>query len=118
MIHSFRNAAALAVPAFLVLSSAVLADEGHNHASHAVHQSGAIESAADSQKVASFDILAAHAHRSDGVVTFHMTTNGVAGADPAVAVGELGGAPAHAYVWPTSLDPSSVGFDTSAGILA
>lgn len=91
---------------------------GGEHAGHAVNQDGAIASDADSAKVASFDILAAHAHRSGNTVTFHMTTNGIAGADKAQAVGQLGGAPAHAYVWPTSLDPSTVGFDEGAGILA
>jgi hypothetical protein len=41
-----------------------------------------------------------------------------AGADKAEPVCQLGSAPAHAYVWPTSLDPSTVGFDEGAGILA
>jgi hypothetical protein len=85
---------------------------------HAVHQAGAITSEADAAKMASMDILAAHAHRDGNAVTFHMTTNGIAGDDRAEPVGQLGGAPAHAYVWPTSLDPSSVGFDEGAGILA
>lgn len=85
---------------------------------HALNQPGAVTSLVDATKVASFDILAAHVHRKGRIVTFHMTTNGVAGADPAKAVGQLAGAPAHAYVWPTSLDASSVGFDQGAGILA
>jgi hypothetical protein len=47
-----------------------------------------------------------------------MITNGVAGADPAKPVGALAGEPATAYVWPTSLDPASVGFEEGTGILA
>ncbi len=66
----------------------------------------------------SFDILAAHAHRSGRQVTFHMTTAGQAGADRPVATGALGGAAVLSYVWPTSLDPSAVGFETGSGILA
>lgn len=97
----------------LLAANTALAD-----ASHAKHQDGAILSAADDQKVASLDILAAHAHRDGNKVTFHMTTNGVAGADPAKPVGALAGAPATAYVWPTSLDPASVGFEGGTGILA
>ncbi len=85
---------------------------------HAIHQSGAITSAPDKAKVAAFDILAAHVHRSGNTVTFHMTTNGNAGADTPAANGKVAGAPVWSYVWPTSLDPSVVGFDKGAGILA
>ena len=85
---------------------------------HAIHQDGAVRSPEDSAKTASFDILAAHVHSDGPTVTFHMTTNGNAGADTPEPVGKLGGAPVHAYVWPTSLDPSVVGFEGETGILA
>ena len=39
-----------------------------------------------------------------------MTTSGDAGAQNPDAAGALGGAPVLPYVWPTSLDPSAVGF--------
>jgi hypothetical protein len=84
----------------------------------AVHQKGAIVSAADTAKIAAFDILAAHAHRDSRLVTFHMTTNGTAGAERPDPVGALGGAPVVSYVWPTSLDPAIVGFEGGSGILA
>ena len=61
----------------LLAASAALAD-----GTHAQHQDGGILSGADSDKVASLDILAAHAHRDGNKVTFHMTTNGTAGAVP------------------------------------
>lgn len=86
--------------------------------SHAMDQHGAVLSEADATKTASFDILAAHVHKKGRTVTFHMTTNGTAGGDIPKKVGQLGGAPVHAYVWPTSLDPSVVGFEGKAGILA
>lgn len=86
--------------------------------SHAIHQAGAVKSPADFAKTASFDILAAHVHREGRIVTFHMTTNGTAGADVPETVGKLGGAGVHAYVWPTSLDPAEVGFEGKTGILA
>jgi hypothetical protein len=98
--------------------TAAFADENHDHASHAINQEGAVLSAADTAIMAPFDILAAHAHRKGNVVTFHMTTNGDAGSQTPDAVGELGGAPVLSYVWPTSLDPSAVGFEGETGILA
>lgn len=92
-----------------------LADGDHNHA---VNQDGAILSEANTSIAAAFDILGAHAHRAGNIVTFHMTTNGVAGADVPAASGAVGGADVWSYVWPTSLDPSSVGFEGGTGILA
>ena len=102
----------------LIAVSLLAANATFADGSHAKHQDGAIISSADNQKVASLDILAAHPHRDGNKVTFHMTTNGVAGADPAKPVGTLAGAPATAYVWPTSLEPASVGFESGTGILA
>lgn len=102
-----------AIAALIFTTSGALAD-----ASHAVNQKGAVISPADKSKVASFDILAAHVHRKGRIVTFHMTTNGKAGAKTPKPVGKLAGAPVYAYVWPTSLDPSIVGFEGKTGILA
>jgi len=85
---------------------------------HAIHTDGAIVSEADGPRTAAFDILAAHAHRDGRLVTFHMTTNGVAGAEQPEPIGTLGGAPVFSYVWPTSLDPATVGFEGGSGILA
>lgn len=105
---------------FLTSSLALLganawADGDHKHA---IHQDGAILSEADQAKVAAFDILGAHARRNGNVVTFHMTTNGVAGSEVPAATGALGGAEVLSYVWPTSLDPSAVDFEGGTGILA
>ena len=99
--------------AIALTASAALAD-----GSHAIHQDGAVRSPADTAKVASFDILAAHVHRSGRTATFHMTTGGTAGAGQPTPAGGLGGAPVFAYVWPTSLDPATVGFEGKTGILA
>ncbi len=103
----------LALAAALATTTVALAG-----ADHAVHQDGAVHSPADAAKTASFDILAAHVHRKGNVVTFHMTTNGIAGADVPEATGEVGGSSVWSYVWPTSLDPSVVGFEAGSGILA
>jgi len=107
----------------LLIAAAVTLVSGNvfasgDHKTHAIDQSGAVTSTADESKAAAFDILAAHVHRNDRIVTFHMTTNGTAGSDTPDAVGSLGGAPVLSYVWPTSLDPSAVGFEGKTGILA
>lgn len=95
-----------------------LAAGNHSHDSHALHQDDAVLSAKDSSIPAAFDIVAAHVHRQGNVVTFHMTTNGVAGAEKPEPKGAVAGSSVWSYVWPTSLDPSVVGFDQGAGILA
>jgi hypothetical protein len=77
-----------------------------------------VASPADASKTASFDILSAEVTRSDATLTFRMTTSGTAGADTPAPTGALAGAPVHAYVWPTSLDPEKVGFEAGTGILA
>ena len=64
----------------LIACSVGLAHAGGAHA-HAAHQTDAIVSTTDENKVSSFDILAAHVHRNDRTVTFHMTTAGQAGQD-------------------------------------
>lgn len=86
--------------------------------SHAVDMADAVKSPADAKKSAAFDILAAHVHRKGRIVTFHMTTQGKAGTESPKPAGKLAGAPVFSYVWPTSLDPSVVGFKKKTGILA
>ncbi|MCY0150239.1 hypothetical protein OEG84_21660 [Hoeflea sp. G2-23] len=98
--------------------SGLLATVAHADEHHAVDQKGAVLSDADATKVAPFDILAAHVHREGALIKFHMTTQGTAGADRPASTGALGGAPVWSYVWPTSLDPSAVGFEDKTGILA
>ena len=99
--------------AILFAASAALAG-----GDHAADMHDAVQSPAVADKVAAFDILAAHAHRKDNTVTFHMTTNGVAGSESPLAIGSVGGSDVWSYVWPTSLDPSAVGFEGGTGILA
>ncbi|MBW3097034.1 hypothetical protein [Pseudohoeflea coraliihabitans] len=101
----------------LSLSGAPAQADG-KHASHAVNQDGAVSSPTDAAKVAAFDIAAAHVHRKGRMATFHMTVAGKAGSQTPNAAGALGGAPVLSYVWPTSLDPASVGFQEKTGILA
>lgn len=85
---------------------------------HAIDMRDAVKSDPNSAIHASLDILAAHVHQKGNVATFHMTTVGEAGKHKPTPNGELAGAPVFAYVWPTSLNPSAVGFEGDSGILA
>lgn len=114
MTQKSPRAAALAA-ATLLTPFVALADTGHPHAAHL---DGAVISAENTALTPALDILAAHAHANGNQVTFHLTTAGTAGAHTPTPAGALNGAPVFAYVWPTSLDPSTVGFDQGAGILA
>lgn len=91
---------------------------GGDHGDHAVNQKGAVLSPENVEVDQTYDILAAHVHRKGRVVTFHMTLNGKAGESQPVATGAFGGSGIQTYVWPTSLDPSSVGFEGGKGVLA
>ncbi|WP_322866772.1 hypothetical protein U5922_011615 [Aquicoccus sp. G2-2] len=109
----FRAKFATSVLALAAFGAPVLAD-----GSHAIEQEGAVRSDENAAILADTDILAAHVHRDGGIVTFHMTTRGVAGVTRPDPVGKLAGAGVQAYVWPVSLDPSAVGFEGKSGILA
>lgn len=102
-------------PLSLICALAGAAQAGEDHA---VEQAGAVLSVTDGSKTAAFDILAAHVHRDGAHLKFHMTTRGSAGENRPTPIGGLGGAPVWSYVWPTSLDPSVVGFEGKTGILA
>jgi hypothetical protein len=77
-----------------------------------------IQSAKDATKLASVDILSAQINIGETTATFRMTLAGTAGETRIEPVGQLNGAPVHSYVWPTSLDPATVGFEPGTGILA
>lgn len=85
---------------------------------HAIDHDNAVKSPAKGSIQASFDILAAHAHRDGQTITFHMTAQGEAGSVKPDPHGALAGATVYAYVWPTTLEPSAVGFEAATGILA
>lgn len=65
-----------------------------------------------------FDITRAGATTDGRLATFMMEVTGDAGSVVPEATGQLLGARAEAYVWPTRLDPAAVGFGAGTGILA
>lgn len=79
------------------------------------HSGGITATAADP---APFDIVHTRITTEGNIAIFHMAVSGKAGASHPAATGALAGSQVFAYVWPTSLDAGTVGFDPGAGILA
>ncbi|WP_421723223.1 hypothetical protein [Bauldia sp.] len=77
-----------------------------------------IVSGADTTKSPAFDITMATASTDGRLATFAMEVAGIAGSEKPVPIGKLTGAKVEAYVWPTNLDPGTIGFDPESGILA
>ncbi len=85
-------------------------------AAHDAGQGGIV--AAPSGAPAPFEIVRARVTANGHTTVFAMTVSGVAGDGAPPPVGALAGAGVYAYVWPTTLDPATVGFATGAGLLA
>ncbi|MEJ5999271.1 hypothetical protein [Paucibacter soli] len=66
----------------------------------------------------SFDIVHTRIRTEGQLAVFEMAVSGRAGASKPSASGKLAGSTVFSYVWPTSLDPATVGFESKAGILA
>jgi hypothetical protein len=72
----------------------------------------------DAKVPPAFDITSATASTDGRLATFAMEVTGEAGSVKPQKVGKLAGSKVDAYVWPTKLDPSAVGFAKGSGILA
>lgn len=81
-------------------------------------KAGEIASPADARIPAAWDIVHAKVTTEGRHAVFHLHTRGQAGKVLPKRTGKFAGSQVLAYVWPTSLDPSVVGFDEKAGILA
>ncbi len=66
----------------------------------------------------SFDIQKASIKRDGQSLVFRVDVAGDAGTQVPKSIGKLKGATVFSYVWPTSFDPSAVGFSAKTGILA
>ncbi|MBL8590190.1 MAG: hypothetical protein JNK46_16775 [Methylobacteriaceae bacterium] len=72
----------------------------------------------DTGKPPAYDITRAAGTTDGRLTTFAMEVAGQAGSSKPAPTGKLPGAKVDAYVWPTKLDPSVVGFAKGSGILA
>ena len=85
----------------------------HDHA----HQGG-IQIEASSKIKPAFDIFHTKITTEGNVAIFHIAVSGKAGKTRPTKSGKLAGSSVFSYVWPTTLDPSVVGFEPKSGILA
>lgn len=96
----------------LLLSMGLIAGTAGLAAAHG------IKADADPAVPPAFDITGAEATTDGRLATFSMEVTGEAGALIPEKTGKLTGAKVDAYVWPTKLDPSAVGFAKESGLLA
>jgi hypothetical protein len=86
--------------------------------SHDKDHQGGIHTEASKRIQASFDIVHTRITTEGNTAIFHMAVSGKAGASRPTRHGQLAGSQVFSYVWPTSLDPAVVGFESKSGILA
>lgn len=67
---------------------------------------------------AAFDIFHTKISTEGNTAVFHIAVSGKAGASKPARTGKLAGSKVFSYVWPTTLDPATVGFEAKSGILA
>lgn len=108
--RGMKGVVQIAALAFLAATGVVHADGKHDH-------SGGLTAATGGDTEA-LDIFHTRITTQGRLATFHMAVAGEAGAAQPDATGKLGGAQVYSYVWPTTLDPATVGFAAGAGILA
>ena len=87
------------------------------HQGKSTHQGG-IQSASAKAVKADYDIVHTKITSEGNVATFHIAVSGKAGKTYPTKTGKLGGSAVFSYVWPTTIDPYAVGFESKAGILA
>lgn len=85
---------------------------------HEGQHKGGIQSAPSKGVKAPYDIHHTRITTEGNIATFHIAVSGKAGASRPSKTGKLAGSTVFSYVWPTSMDPSTVGFERGAGILA
>jgi hypothetical protein len=78
----------------------------------------AIKAKANQAVNASLDIIETKITTKGDKVVFSTRIRGEAGKDKPDATGKFEGSSVYAYVWPTSLDSSDVGFEKKQGIVA
>ena len=69
-------------------------------------------------RLTAFDLVQTAVRREGTKLIFVERVAGKAGATRPTVSGKLAGSDVFSYVWPTSLDPSAVGFEAKTGILA
>ncbi|HEY9097218.1 MAG TPA: hypothetical protein VIN35_15845 [Hydrogenophaga sp.] len=99
--------------------SVALASAGNALADSGAREHGeGIDTRASSAVQAPFDVVNTRISAQGNALVFRMQVSGKAGHTRPAKSGKLAGSQVFSYVWPTSLDPSEVGFEAKTGILA
>jgi hypothetical protein len=81
-------------------------------------QAAGITSAKGNAKATEFDLVQTNVTRQGSNIVFSQTVSGKAGNSKPVSSGKFAGSSVYSYVWPTSLDSGTVGFEAKQGVLA
>lgn len=101
-----------------ILLASLLAGLSGTASAHDASGKGGIVTRPAAAVTAAFDIVHTRISTEGNTALFHMAVSGEAGAVRPARSGKLAGSSVFSYVWPTSLDPSAVGFERKSGILA
>ena len=82
------------------------------------HGPGGIHSEKTAKVDAAFDLVHTRVFKDGSDLVFEQLVDGKAGSRVPAAKGSFAAAEVYSYVWPTSLDAGSVGFEQGSGILA
>lgn len=96
----------------------VISGLGQASLAHDGTHTGGIRSQPMAGVKAAYDIVHTKVRTDGNTAVFHMAVSGKAGAITPAKSGKLAGSSVFSYVWPTSLDPSVIGFAAKSGILA
>jgi hypothetical protein len=88
----------------------------HDHGSH--HHGTDIRSTSGNTELAAFDLVKTSVRRNGDKLVFTEQVRGRAGSVKPEPVGQFAGSSVLSYVWPISLDASTVGFTEDSGVLA
>ncbi len=111
---SIPNATTSVALALLLAGASAAAHEPANAHEH----KGGIPSKPAKAVVPAFDIVHTKISTEGNTAVFHVAVSGKAGASKPAKTGKLAGSQVFSYVWPTTLNPATVGFEAKAGILA
>lgn len=96
----------------LSVASATQLATAHDH----MHQGG-IQTETNRKIKPDFDIFHTKITTEGNVAIFHIAVSGKVGKTRPAKSGKLAGSSVFSYVWPTTIDPSAVGFEPKSGIL-
>ena len=82
------------------------------------HGPGGIHSETTAKVHAAYDLVPTRVFKDGSDLVFEQLVDGKAGSRVPAAKGSFAAAEVYSYVWPTSLDAGSVGFEQGSGILA